>query len=241
MNDKIKQEKIKEYYDKGEYFDGAVRYKTWQDLLKYRIQKYKIRKILKIYTPRKKDRVLDLGSALGNISFALSPLVNHATGLDYSKRAVAFAKRLLSASPFRNINFVQASAEKTRLPSGSFDVIFSADLFEHLYPDICRKTLDECFRLLKKGGKLIIWTPNRGHILEILKNNNIILKKDISHVDYKSKKILVSDLTQRGYKILKAYYETSHIPFFNILEKIFIPFLPFMRRRIAILAEKPVP
>ena len=109
---------------------------------------------------------------------------------------------------------------------------------EHLYPEISEKVLDECRKLLKKEGKLVIWTPNRGHILEILKNNNIILKRDVSHVDYKSMDNLLTSLHKRDFSVRKSYYAESHIPVFRILERLLIPVLPLLRRRIAILAEK---
>ncbi len=238
MDDKKRQEEIKKFYDEGDYFANINKYQSYSDLLKTKFQKYRIKKLLKIYTPSKYEKVLDLGCALGTMSFALAPYCNEIVGLDYSKKAISTANRLLQTSPYNNIKFIVASADNTNLPSNSFDVIISADLFEHLYPDVYKKTLDECRRVLKKGGKLVIWTPHSGHIIEILKNKNILLKKDISHVDYKKMKTLIKDLKERNFIIKKAFYAESHNPLFNILEKILLPILPIMRRRIAILAEK---
>ena len=92
--------------------------------------------------------------------------------------------------------------------------------------------------MLKKGGKLVIWTPHRGHILEILKNNNIFLRTIKEHFYYKSMDQLLESLRIRNFSIRKSYYAESHIPIFCNIEKVFMGILPIMRRRIAILAEK---
>jgi hypothetical protein len=92
--------------------------------------------------------------------------------------------------------------------------------------------------LLKKGGKLVIWTPYQGHILEILRKYNIILKRDVTHVNFKPMEFILDELNKRHFTIKKSYYVESHIPLFRNLEKLLLRFLPIMRRRIAILAEK---
>lgn len=238
MNDSVRQEKIKEYYDEGEYFAGADQYAVWTDLLKGRLQRYRIRNLLHIYTPEIGETVVDLGCALGNISFALAPFCKEVIGIDYSKKAVELAEKMKATSPYQNIRFQVDSSDQIHLPDASVDTVFSADLFEHLYPEVYLRTLDECFRILKPGGKFVIWTPHRGHIIEILKNNNILIKADPSHVDYKSMKRIKTDLQEREFSIKRAFYRGSHNFGFNILEALFLPFIPVFRRRIAVLAEK---
>jgi 2-polyprenyl-3-methyl-5-hydroxy-6-metoxy-1,4-benzoquinol methylase len=64
----------------------------------------------------------------------------------------------------KHIRFVQADFMEGRLAfeDGSFDLIFSFDVIEHLKePSVM---LDEMRRLLKKDGVLIISTPNRNRI-----------------------------------------------------------------------------
>ena len=83
-----------------------------------------------------------------------------------------------------------ADARSTGLEPGSFDVVVAADLFEHLYPEDSAAVVTEAFRVLAPGGRFAIWTPSRSHVFEILKNHDILLKRDVSHVDYKSMKRL---------------------------------------------------
>jgi 2-polyprenyl-3-methyl-5-hydroxy-6-metoxy-1,4-benzoquinol methylase len=230
-----RQKKMKEFYDQSDYFSEVVEY---TDLLKSAFQKYRVARVKTIYSPNKEERVLDLGCALGTFCFTLALQCKEIIGLDYSRKAIDIANKLLKNSPYHNIKFICRDAQSTGLESASFDVIICADLFEHLYPEVFEKVLDECQRLLKKGGKLVIWTPHRGHVLEILKNHDIILKRDVSHVDYKSMDYLLRNLRKRNFLIQKSYYAESHVPIFRILERLLLPVLPIMRRRIAILAKK---
>ncbi len=226
----------KKFYDESDYF---VEVKNYSDLLTSRFQKYRIANVKKIYSPNSEECVLDLGCALGTFCFAFAPQCKEIIGVDYSQKAISIANKLLATSPFRNIKFICSDAQAIEgVPSESIDVIVSADLFEHLYPDVSERVLDECRRLLKPKGKLVIWTPHRGHIIEILKNHNIILKKDKSHVHYKSMGYLLTNLQKRNFTIRKAYYVESHLPIWSSLERLLMPILPIMRRRIAILAQK---
>ena len=116
--------------------------------------------------------------------------------------------------------------------------MYCAALVEHLFPQVYDDLIKEIHRILKKNGKLVIYAPNPEHLFEILKKHNIILKKDVTHVDYKTMKRLKKTLQQQGFFIKKAFFIESHIPLFNIIEKMFMKFLPVFRRRIGILAIK---
>lgn len=232
----MKNEKInKEYYDT--YFTDK-QYSKFKDLNSF-FQKYRISKVKQIYTPNKKERVLDLGCGWGTFCFAFAPLCKEITGVDYNQKGIDLCNKLLEKWKFNNVKFVCADAQNTGLESESYDVIICADLFEHLYPDTFENVMDECNRLLKKGGKFVIFTPYKGHIFEILKNNNLIIKPIEGHVDYKSFDCLLNSLHKRNLLIKKSEYGESHIPIFNIFEKLCLGFLPILRRRIQILAEKP--
>jgi SAM-dependent methyltransferase len=225
----------KSYYETTYYSDVNRLSEKFQDRLHF----YRLKKILAIHTPSSRDTVVDLGSAWGELCFALAPRCRIMIGVDFSEKVVGFCERIRKEKNCPNMHFMCADAQDTGLKSGSIDVAISADLFEHLYPDQFSRSLDECARILKPGGKLIVWTPHRGHIIERLKNNNILLRRDPAHVDYKSMEVLKTQLRKRNFGILKSYYAQSHLPVFSALEKALLPVIPLLRRRIAILAEKP--
>ncbi len=97
----------------------------------------------------------------------------------------------------------------------------------------------EAFRILRPGGHFSTWTPHRGHVLEAMKNRNLILKRDITHVDYKSMSKMKSLLSDAGFTIERAYYAESHVPGLRIAERLLQSVVPFLRRRIAVLGRKP--
>lgn len=224
----------KQYYDESAYYEHI----NLDTDLNTPFQKYRISKILQLYTPSKNERVVDLGCGWGTVCFTVAPLCREVTGVDVSKKSIELCNKRLAKSQHSNIKLVCADAENTGLESQSYDVIISADLFEHMYPDSFEKALDECKRVLKKGGQLAIWTPNAGHLFELMRNHKIFLKGDISHIGLKSMDYLLDELHKRHFLIKKSYFAESHLPVIRTLEKLFIPFLPFARRRIAILAEK---
>lgn len=225
----------REYYDESTYFEAAAHLVDFTS----RFQRYRIAKILELCTPRPADRVLDLGCGWGTISLALGPIAKEVIGLDFSEKAVASCRTRLASSGLRNVEFRRADARDTGLGAASFDVVVAADLFEHLYPDDSRDVAREAFRLLKHGGSFAVWTPCRSHILEVLKNRDIILKRDVSHVDYKSMGRLKRILTGAGFRVTRAYFAESHLPGLNLAERLLQRWVPVLRRRIAVLAVKP--
>lgn len=224
-----------EYYDESDYFEGASRHLR---NLKSRFQRYRIEKVLEIYRPGKEARVLDLGCGWGTVSFALAPMVDSVVGVDFSARSVDLCRNRARDLGLKNVDFVRSDAADTDLPEESFDIVYAVDLLEHLYPDQTLEVLDECARVLKRGGRLVVWTPNRGHFIETLKNRTFLLRSDPSHVDYKSLERIHEDLRDRGFSIEKAYYAESHLPMLRELERTFMASIPALRRRIAILSRK---
>ncbi len=224
-----------EYYDKSEYFVGGTEHLTD---LRSRFQRYRVAKVLGVYDPLPGERVLDLGCGWGTFEWTLAPRVEAIVGLDFSARSIEMCRKRLEATELDNVRFVQADAGDTGLEADAFDVVIAADLFEHLYPDDSERVVREAWRVLKRGGRFSIWTPHRGHVLEILKNNHVLLKPDPTHVDYKSMERLRAMLEGAGFVIEKAYYAESHLPGLSTLERGLMAFVPMLRRRIAVLGRK---
>lgn len=225
----------REYYDRTDYFEGEGRHLLDEGS---RFQRYRIRKVLAIYDPGKEERVLDLGCGWGTFGFALAPRVREVVGVDFSEKSIAICRSRLEREPRPNLRFVRAEAQDTGLDAESFDLVIAADLLEHLYPDQTREVLAETRRLLKRGGRLSIWTPHRGHFLEVMKNRGILLRPDPTHVDYKSMGRLKEGLSKAGFSIEKAYYAESHLPGLRAVERTFLSTVPLLRRRIAVLARR---
>ena len=225
----------KSYYDETAYFDAAAHLRDFGS----RFQRYRVRKVLEVHAPRPTDRVLDMGCGWGTISYALAPKVREVVGLDFSERAIAGCKARTDLHGLDNVVFEVGDARDSGLDAASFDVVVAADLFEHLYPEDSVAVAAEAFRVLRPGGRIAVWTPCRSHVLEVLKNRDIILKRDVSHVDYKSMPRMKEILAGAGFEIERAYFAESHLPGLRVLERLAQRWMPLLRRRIAVVGLKP--
>jgi cyclopropane fatty-acyl-phospholipid synthase-like methyltransferase len=229
----------REYYDGSDYFDA-------QDHLvdpNSAFHQYRLREVMRLAAPQPQDKALDIGCGWGTITFGIAPHVAQVLGVDFSQRSVDFCEARKTdgrggEAPNR-ATFLCADGGDTGLEAEGYDLAVAADLFEHLYPEDTARVCSEAHRLLAPGGRFAVWTPHRGHVLEVLKNRDILLKHDPSHVDYKSMDRVKAYLTDAGFLIDQAYYAPSHLPGLRTLERTLQGVVPLFRRRIAVLGRKP--
>lgn len=60
----------------------------------------------------------------------------------------------------KNVKFLRCLSTKIKLPSGSVDKFFVSNFFEHISRDDIVKTIRETRRVLKPGGKVLVFQPN---------------------------------------------------------------------------------
>ena len=226
----------REFYNRSDYFERGTEH--LQDI-DSPFQKYRVDKVLQIYEPGPEERVLDLGCGWGTFCWVLGPRVAEIVGVDFSQKSIELCEDQLARSAIDGVSFLCADARDTGLDAESFDLVIGADLVEHLYPEDSGAVVAEAFRVLKKGGRLSLWTPHRGHFLEMLKARNILLQRDVSHVDYKSMDRLKTMVASEGFVMERAYYAESHLGGLRSIEQALQKWVPILRRRIALLARKP--
>jgi cyclopropane fatty-acyl-phospholipid synthase-like methyltransferase len=227
----------KDFYDSSDYFEENAGHLTDAGSP---FQRYRLRKVLELCALRPGERVVDLGCGWGTFSFALADHAAEVVGVDFSEKGIEICHRRLASDPRTNLRFLCADAGATGLEGGGWDLVVAADLFEHVYADDSVRVVREAYRLLRPGGRFGVWTPHRGHILEILKNHDILLRRDVSHVDYKSMERMTRMLRDAGFDIERAYYAESHLPGLRVAERLLQGIVPFLRRRVAVLGRKPV-
>lgn len=103
------------------------------------------------------DRILDMGASSGHYTYALAKKFPGAEihGCDLSIRMLEQARRVANEHgwPWR---LHQVPAERTGLPSASFDLVTSYILLHELPARIIREIFAEAFRLLRPGGHLLM-------------------------------------------------------------------------------------
>ncbi|HEY5984597.1 MAG TPA: class I SAM-dependent methyltransferase [Anaerolineales bacterium] len=107
--------------------------------------------------PRLKGAILENGCGVGMYVEHLASFGGHVTGLEFDReRAEEAAER----SP----RIVNAAGEKLPFAESSFDLILSHEVIEHVRDD--RLAVAEMVRVLKPGGRVVLFAPNRGYPFE---------------------------------------------------------------------------
>ena len=111
--------------------------------------------ILKLMPPRADEKVLDVGCGKGRLGYFL--LKQQPDIKMVFSDVSAEAKKYL-----QNQTFVECSMASMPFPDESFDKIFCLHVLAHFKEG--EQGIREAFRILKKGGKLMIITPNRYYV-----------------------------------------------------------------------------
>ena len=95
------------------------------------------------------DIVLDVGTGTGIIAHALAPLVKEVIGLDRSQD-------MLEHSNWKdNKYFIKRDIREPLFYDEVFDKITARQVFHHILENT-QKAMDECYRVLKKGGIIVL-------------------------------------------------------------------------------------
>jgi len=106
---------------------------------------------------RIKGNILENGCGVGMYVEHLSPFNGTIIGLEYDFERAAEAR-------INSSHIFNAAGEQLPLPSGTFDLILSHEVIEHVQDD--HAAIREMVRTLKPGGRAVIFCPNRGYPFE---------------------------------------------------------------------------
>lgn len=165
-----------------------------------------------------KNKILEVGCGDGRLCYEIKNSGLEIVGVDYSERAINFAKLF---NP--NIKFYIQNIENLDL-NEKFDIIICMEILEHFIPKKIPNILSNISKVLKKDGKLIITVPTK---------NLPLSKKHYQHFTPKSLA-----------KTLKPYFEIEEIKgyekrgikklIYNFLRVITCGLLPFNTKFISI-------
>lgn len=185
----------------GYYFkvmnEGSAPQRFWH--------KYKFREIARRIP--KDSHVLDFGCGPGSFLHILKterPDLT-AVGVDIAGRQIAFAQENVATSD-EKFSFVQVEEEKVKLPfaSGTFDVVTSIEVIEHVHPYLAMQILAEARRVLKSDGKIIVTTPNYRSLwplIEYLLEKLSPVKYHDQHISKFTPNALVKVMESSGFEV----------------------------------------
>lgn len=101
--------------------------------------------------------ILENGCGVGMYVEKLTGLGARVIGLEYDLERAAEAH-------IRSKEIFNAAGESIPLPASTFDLILSHEVIEHVQDD--HAAIREMLRLLKPGGRAVIFCPNRGYPFE---------------------------------------------------------------------------
>jgi SAM-dependent methyltransferase len=102
-------------------------------------------------------RVLENGCGIGAYVAKLRQFNPHVFGLDYEFERVAEGGKTLD-------KLICAAGEALPYPNHTFDVVVSNEVIEHVQDDAA--SLREIVRVLRQGGRLVLFCPNRWYPVE---------------------------------------------------------------------------
>jgi len=108
--------------------------------------------------PTRFDRALDFGCGVGRLSQALTEHAGEVIGVDVAPPMLELAREL---DPEGRCEFVlNAAPDLRRFADGSFDLVYSELVLQHLPPSTVESYLAEFMRVLRPGGVAVLQCTN---------------------------------------------------------------------------------
>ncbi|MEX2608920.1 MAG: methyltransferase domain-containing protein, partial [Gemmatimonadota bacterium] len=134
--------------------------------------------------------------------------------------------------------FVRADVVALPVAAGTADVVLAADLTEHLDDGTLGGLLAEARRVLRPGGQLVLYTPDRSHLLERLRAAGVLRDGDPSHIGMRSAAELAAVVRAAGFTVARVAHLASHLPGLSLAERSLGRWVPLLRRRVGLVAVR---
>jgi SAM-dependent methyltransferase len=184
--------------------------------------------------PRPGDRVVDLGCAAGAVTHFLSGFGCEVVGVDLEDGAIQKASEL-----FPDLRFVPADVTALPFADAAFDKAVAADLVEHLSDETFAAMLAETRRVLVPGGTLSLYTPNPRHLIERLKEREILLGRNVTHIGLRPAGTIAAMLEQEGFTVERNEWRPSFFRALRTVERLAGRRLELFRYRLLLRGRAP--
>jgi len=163
-----------------------------------------------------KITIMDVGCGPGSF-FYQHKKKGEKIGIDFAKSQISYAKKIMP-----DVRWICANVESANLPKADY-VVFS-EVLEHLPPNT--EILKKINGVMKKGGKLILTTPNYSSlwpVIEKLWDLASPVKYEEQHINPQTPMTLKKEIESSGFKLidLKTMF-------------LFTPFVAFISDKLAL-------
>jgi len=200
---------VSKYYPQSYYGKDNVRFNKIVEYVLGLIRKNRARAIASLMSP---GRILDIGCGRGKMLSFLKKKKWQTIGTEISAEACRYAQEYL------NLEVVPKDLPEIKFPDSYFDVITLFNSLEHLSNP--REVLNECKRILKPAGWLIIALPNIDSIqTRIFKNRwfHLDLPRHYSHFSLSTLKEM---LNIAGFEIYKLKHFSLEYGPYGVLQSL---------------------
>src|SRR3989344_1042172 len=227
--------------NRSKFFDGCPVLYPFPKLLidkglslSFKLRDLKFKKYLEILKTKRGAKIAEIGCGDG---IFLKRVVNsyqvEGWGLDVSTYSIQRAKK---QSPM-NIKFESGLAENLPYKSNFFDLVMSFDTLEHINRQ--SKALTEMARVVKPGGKLLLYTINKNQKYTwnwLISKISIDIYKNYDHDPklFLDPKWVVKELTDCGLTVLKVELYDA---FFSLLIDEVIMLKVWLMRKLGVFSH----
>jgi len=121
----------------------------------------RVRDIVHLVRPEAGEQILDMGCGVGVTAIEAAKRGAVVLAVDYAAPAIRAARRLEAVVlGGTHIQFAQADGGRLPVADGAVDKIAAVDFVEHITGHQFKAFAFECSRVLRTGGKLLVYTPN---------------------------------------------------------------------------------
>ncbi len=216
INPRIKQNLIIKGYSEGSDETFASQAKGRERTFERSLNK--VEKIIQKEHFEKKGKVLDIGTANGSFLYIAKKKGWEVEGLELNRWLCEWAKKNYGITIHSKTLFEKEYSKE------SFDLVTLWDVLEHV-PD-AKKMLEECHRIIKKEGHIVINYPNIGSWIAKIMGRKWVFLLSV-HLFYFTDKTMERMLKETGFNVIKTgpHFQTLELGYLMFRMKAYSMFL----------------
>ncbi|MEO6573955.1 MAG: class I SAM-dependent methyltransferase [Polyangiaceae bacterium] len=173
---------------------------------------------LALVQPKPGMKILELGCSSGKTTRIFAEKGCKVVSVDFDPHAIELARKWIAdAGLSTEVEFKCCSADEVEIAGQGFDVITMLDFVEHVPDELLVSVLGK-IRESKFDGTVCIYTPDRRHFTEVLREVGI-LHQDKTHINLKSLTEWRAFFESHGMRVVSETRAPSHWPVLSSIER----------------------